>query len=264
MGGYSQREMVCELHKRKLRVRSDSNSSFFVFFGNNVQRWKFQALETGCSGLWNWVFQAFETGCSRLWNWVFQALKLGVSGFETGCFRLWNFHAVRRGCLFPFSRPAYIVRGCVRCCSGAVRKSGCEERCIYRNSSHFGGFNTNGKMNWGNWVAQSFGFYKPECRQSKPTGMNCPASQGDEPRRGGGGSHPRGRNAPSVRRAAAIMPFCFPCGVVTTLLFALRNDTWVGNPSGSSSHLPYKGGHWKSPLFENTTNKMQVKVPATS
>ena len=24
---YSQKEMVCELHKRKLRVRSDSNSS---------------------------------------------------------------------------------------------------------------------------------------------------------------------------------------------------------------------------------------------
>ena len=26
-----------------------------------------------------------------------------------------------------------------------------------------------------------------ECPQSKPAGMNCPASQGDEPRRGGGG-----------------------------------------------------------------------------
>ena len=25
-----------------------------------------------------------------------------------------------------------------------------------------------------------------ECLQSKPAGMNCPASQGDEPRRGGG------------------------------------------------------------------------------
>ena len=28
--------------------------------------------------------------------------------------------------------------------------------------------------------------------------------------------------------------------VVTALLFPLRNDTWVGNPSGSSSHLPCK------------------------
>ncbi len=28
--------------------------------------------------------------------------------------------------------------------------------------------------------------------------------------------------------------------VVTTLLFLSRNDTWVGNPSGSSSHLPCK------------------------
>ena len=27
---------------------------------------------------------------------------------------------------------------------------------------------------------------------------------------------------------------------VTALLFPLRNDTWVENPSGSSSHLPYK------------------------
>ena len=27
---------------------------------------------------------------------------------------------------------------------------------------------------------------------------------------------------------------------VTTLLFPSRNDTWAGNPSGSSSHLPYK------------------------
>ena len=33
--------MVCELHKRKLRVRSDSNSSFCVAFGNRV----FQALK---------------------------------------------------------------------------------------------------------------------------------------------------------------------------------------------------------------------------
>ena len=50
----------------------------------------------------------------------------------------------------------------------------------------------------------------------------------------------RGRNAPSVRRAAAIMPFCLPCGVVTTLLFPLRNDTWAGNPSGPAGHLPCK------------------------
>ena len=28
--------------------------------------------------------------------------------------------------------------------------------------------------------------------------------------------------------------------VVTTLLFPLRNDTWVGTPSGSSSPLPCK------------------------
>ncbi len=27
---------------------------------------------------------------------------------------------------------------------------------------------------------------------------------------------------------------------VTPLLFPLRNDTWVGNPSGSLSHLPCK------------------------
>ena len=82
-------------------------------------------------------------------------------------------------------------------------------------------------------------------------GRNAPsvlhaAAQAVPPRRGtspGGAegvSRPRGRNAPSVLRAAAIMPFCLPCGVVTTLLFALRNDTWVGNPSGPSGHLPCK------------------------
>ena len=78
------------------------------------------------------------------------------------------------------------------------------------------------------------------CRQSKPPGMNCPASQGDEPQRSGGahthgGVTPllfavRGRNDPFVSPAAAIMPVLFP----------LRNDTWVGNPSGSSSPLPCK------------------------
>ena len=48
---------------------------------------------------------------------------------------------------------------------------------------------------------------------------NCPALQGDEPRRGGGGLTPTGRNAPSVRRAAAIM----------AVLFAMRgrNDPFV-------------------------------------
>ena len=28
--------------------------------------------------------------------------------------------------------------------------------------------------------------------------------------------------------------------VVTALLFTLRNDTWVGNPSGPPGHLPCK------------------------
>ena len=40
----------------------------------------------------------------------------------------------------------------------------------------------------------------------------------------------RGRNDPFVSLAAAIMAVLFP----------LRNDTWVGNHSGSSSHLPCK------------------------
>ena len=35
-------------------------------------------------------------------------------------------------------------------------------------------------------------FLADECPQSKPAGMNCPASQGDEPRRGGGGLTPTG------------------------------------------------------------------------
>ena len=43
-----------------------------------------------------------------------------------------------------------------------------------------------------------------------------------------------GGRAPKGRRGS------YTHGGVTTLLFALRNDTWVGNPSGSSSHLPYK------------------------
>ena len=60
--------------------------------------------------------------------------------------------------------------------------------------------------------------------------QNCPASQGDEPRRGGGGLTPTGAYPPSVRLAAAIMAVLSP----------LRNDTWAGNPSGSSSHLPCK------------------------
>ena len=55
MGIYSQREMVCELHKRKLRVLEVIPTLLFV-----------------------WLLGTRE----------FQALKLGVSGFETGCFRL--------------------------------------------------------------------------------------------------------------------------------------------------------------------------------
>ena len=56
--------------------------------------------------------------------------------------------------------------------------------------------------------------------------MNCPASQeGAE-----GVSHPR---------SATPLLFAMRRGV-TALLFPLRNDTWVENPSGSSSHLPYK------------------------
>ena len=33
-------------------------------------------------------------------------------------------------------------------------------------------------------------FLADECPQSKPAGMNCPALQGDEPQRGGGGLTP--------------------------------------------------------------------------
>ena len=39
-----------------------------------------------------------------------------------------------------------------------------------------------------------------------------------------------GHNGRFVPLAAAIM----------AVLFAMRNDTWVGNPSGPSGHLPYE------------------------
>ena len=53
--------------------------------------------------------------------------------------------------------------------------------------------------------------------------------------------HAEGRNDPFVSLAAAIMAVLFAMRrVITTLLFPLRNDTWVGKPSGSSSHLPCK------------------------
>ena len=96
-------------------------------------------------------------------------------------------------------------------------------RPVYGNIPHSWEFNTIWKNELRELSDTEFLLLQiSECRQSKQAGMNCPASQGDKPRRGGGGLTPTGRNAPSVRRAAAIMPFCFPCGVVTTLLFPLR------------------------------------------
>ena len=46
----------------------------------------------------------------------------------------------------------------------------------------------------------------------------------------------RGRNAPFVSLAAAIM----------AVLFAMRNDTCMGNPSGPSGHLPCKAEEFAS------------------
>ena len=39
------------------------------------------------------------------------------------------------------------------------------------------------------------------------------------------------------------------------VLFPLRNDTWVGNPSGSSSHLPCKAEACKAEEFFSRTGK---------
>ena len=54
-----------------------------------------------------------------------------------------------------------------------------------------------------------------------------------------GGRAPKGRRGSHTH--AAIMAVLFAMRrVVMAVLFPSRNDTWVGNPSGSSSHLPYK------------------------
>ena len=39
------------------------------------------------------------------------------------------------------------------------------------------------------------------------------------------------------------------------LLFPLRNDTWVGDPSGSSSHLPCKAEEFFSPHGQVTGSR---------
>ena len=49
----------------------------------------------------------------------------------------------------------------------------------------WGGFNTIWKNELKNLCDAEF--LADECPQSKPAGMNCPALQEDEPRRGGGG-----------------------------------------------------------------------------
>ena len=77
----------------------------------------------------------------------------------------------------------------------------------------FWGFNTNGKMNRGNRVVQSFCFYRPRMFAVK-------AGRKELSRLAGETSPERGRRGPHTH--VAIMPFCFPCGVVTTLLFLLQ------------------------------------------
>ena len=63
----------------------------------------------------------------------------------------------------------------------------------YGNSPHSWGFNTIWKNELRELSDTEFLLLQTsECRQSKPAGMNCPASQGDEPRRGGGGLTPTG------------------------------------------------------------------------
>ena len=70
------------------------------------------------------------------------------------------------------------------------------------NSPHSWGFNTIWKNEWRELSDTGFLLLQTsECRQSKPAGMNCHASQGDEPRRGGGGLTP----------TWPLWPFCFPC-----------------------------------------------------
>ena len=60
---------------------------------------------------------------------------------------------------------------------------------------------------------------------------NCPASQGDEPRRGGGGLTPTGTT---------------PDASTDNINGSEKGEKLLlcmGNPSGPSSHLPCKGGH---------------------
>ena len=61
---------------------------------------------------------------------------------------------------------------------------------FFGNSPHSWGFNTIWKNELSN--TEFLLLQTSECRQSKPPEMNCPASQGDEPRRGGGGLTPTG------------------------------------------------------------------------
>ena len=59
---------------------------------------------------------------------------------------------------------------------------------------------------------------------------------------------------------------CFPCGVVTPLLFSLRNDTCMGNPSGPAGHLPYKAEEFclrTDKLFVATEFKPVAAEPGT-
>ena len=60
---------------------------------------------------------------------------------------------------------------------------------------------------------------------------NCPASQGDEPRRGGGGLTPTGTT---------------PDASTDDINGSEKGEKsllYMGNPSGPAGHLPYKGGH---------------------
>ena len=92
------------------------------------------------------------------------------------------------------------------------------------NSPHSWGFNTIWKNEWRELSDTGFLLLQTsECRQLKPAGMNCPASQGDEPEGAEGGSHPRGHYGHFVFLAAVIM----------VVLFPLRNDTrgWETPPA---------------------------------
>ena len=60
---------------------------------------------------------------------------------------------------------------------------------------------------------------------------NCPASQGDEPRRGGGGLTPTGTTTDASTDD------------INGSEKGEKSLLCMGNPSGPAGHLPYKGGH---------------------